>query len=104
MVVLDPRVWVAERAPRTLSVAARRPGFWALHVCVCDGDEGICTPSPSRSGMPVWRTGDHCSGAETRSMRKERAQRICWCRYNCENDSMVNVLVGSSTELTALLM
>jgi len=37
VVVLDPRVWVAERAPRTLFVADRRPGLWALHVCVCDG-------------------------------------------------------------------
>ena len=45
VVVLDPNVWVAERAPRTLSGAVRRPGFWTLHVCVCD--EGLRNMHPN---------------------------------------------------------
>lgn len=82
-------------------------GVQASGLCTCasaTGDGGICIPIPSRSGMPMWRGGDYCSGAEMRSMRKEHAQQSRWCRQNCENGAISRVLVDCSTELLVLLM
>lgn len=64
VVVLDPRVWVAERAPRTLSVADRRPGFWALHVCVCEG--GRRNMHPNLHAGPACLCGARVTTAQGR--------------------------------------